>query len=146
MAGSSTATPPTASARASAAEFTSIYVFNLRGNQRTAGELSRREGGKVFGSGSRNTVAITLLVKNPDKLGPAEIHYRDIGDYLTREQKLTIVADSDMRTLDWTPITPNEAGDWINQRNEGFATYPSMASEAASSGDFRACFARTTNE
>jgi predicted helicase len=118
------------------AEFTSIYIFNLRGNQRTAGELSRREGGKVFGSGSRNTVAITLLVKNPDRVGPAEIHYRDIGDYLTREQKLTIVADSDMRTLDWTPITPNEAGDWINQRNEGFATYPSMASEAASPGIF----------
>src|SRR5665647_1472603 len=43
-------------------EFTSIYVYNLRGNQRTAGELSRQEGGKIFGGGSRNTVAITLLV------------------------------------------------------------------------------------
>ncbi|MDR1151303.1 MAG: DEAD/DEAH box helicase family protein, partial [Bifidobacteriaceae bacterium] len=39
------------------AEFSAIYVYNLRGNQRTAGELSRREGGKVFGSGSRSTVA-----------------------------------------------------------------------------------------
>jgi predicted helicase len=54
-------------------EFTSIYVFNLRGNQRTAGELSRREGGKIFGTGSRNTVAITLLVKNPARTGPAMI-------------------------------------------------------------------------
>ncbi len=42
-----------------------IHVFNLRGNQRTAGEQSRREGGKVFGGGSRATVAITVLVKNP---------------------------------------------------------------------------------
>ncbi len=44
-------------------EFDSIYVFNLRGNQRTSGELSRREGGKIFGSGSRTPIAITLLVK-----------------------------------------------------------------------------------
>jgi predicted helicase len=46
-------------------EFSSIYVFNLRGNQRTSGELSRREGGKIFGSGSRTPIAITILVKKP---------------------------------------------------------------------------------
>jgi predicted helicase len=46
-------------------EFTSIWVFNLRGNQRTSGELSRKEGGKLFGGGSRTPIAITLLVKNP---------------------------------------------------------------------------------
>lgn len=44
-------------------EFDSIYVFNLRGNQRTSGELSRKEGGKIFGSGSRTPISITLLVK-----------------------------------------------------------------------------------
>jgi predicted helicase len=44
-------------------EFSSIYVFNLRGNQRTSGELSRKEGGKIFGSGSRTPIAINLLVK-----------------------------------------------------------------------------------
>ena len=49
-----------------AEEFSAIHVFNLRGNQRTAGEQSRREGGKVFGAGSRATVAITVLVKKPD--------------------------------------------------------------------------------
>lgn len=48
-------------------EFTSIYVLNLRGNQRTSGELSRKEGGKIFGSGSRTPIAITFLVKNPAK-------------------------------------------------------------------------------
>lgn len=40
-----------------------IYVFNLRGNQRTSGELSCKEGGKIFGSGSRTSIAITILVK-----------------------------------------------------------------------------------
>lgn len=44
-------------------EFDKIYVFNLRGNQRTSGELSRREGGKIFGSGSRTPIAIAVLVK-----------------------------------------------------------------------------------
>jgi len=42
-------------------DFSSIHVFHLRGNQRTSGERSRREGGKVFGGGSRAPVAITIL-------------------------------------------------------------------------------------
>ena len=48
-------------------EFSSIYVFNLRGNARTSGELRQKEGGGVFGLGSRTPIAITLLVKNPEK-------------------------------------------------------------------------------
>ena len=102
-------------------EFTSIYVLNLRGNQRTSGELSRKEGGKIFGSGSRTPIAITFLVKNPSKKGQkAVIHYHDIGDYLTREQKLKMVKDFrsiTSRKLDWQIITPNEKADWINQRD-----------------------------
>src|SRR5579875_1571903 len=120
-----------------AEEFTSIYVYNLRGNQRTAGELSHREGGKIFGSGSRNTVAITLLVKNPAKQGPAVIYYKDIGDYLSREQKLDIIARSDIATLDWTQISPNEVGDWINQRNDRFQTYTPIGDKDSGGGIFR---------
>jgi predicted helicase len=113
-------------------EFTSIYIYNLRGNQRTAGELSRREGGKIFGGGSRNTVAITLLVKNPAKSGPAAIHYKDIGDYLSREQKLAVVADSDISAMNWTQITPNDAGDWLNQRNVQFSHFQAIGGETNS--------------
>lgn len=107
-----------------AEEFSSIYVFNLRGNQRTAGETSRKEGGKVFGSGSRNTVAVFLLVRTQGHNGPATIHYRDIGDYLSREEKLAIVADSTLDAVPWQQITPNQYGDWINQRDEDYLTYP----------------------
>lgn len=96
-------------------EFTSIYVLNLRGNQRTSGELSRKEGGKIFGSGSRTPIAITFLIKNPAKQGKATIHYHDIGDYLTREQKLKMVRDfSSISNVKWQPISPNENNDWIN--------------------------------
>jgi predicted helicase len=106
-----------------AEEFSKVYVFNLRGNQRTSGELSKREGGKIFGSGSRTPVAITVLVKNPAHHGPAEIWHHDVGDYLSRERKLAILAESrDIYgpALTWDRITPNEAGDWLNQRSWEF--------------------------
>lgn len=112
-------------------EFTSIWIFNLRGNQRTSGELSRKEGGKLFGSGSRTPISITLLVKNPAaKNVKAVIHYHDIGDYLSREEKLALigkfasVANPEMR---WQTLQPNEEGDWLNQRNDIFDTFISMA-------------------
>ncbi|HRV57812.1 type ISP restriction/modification enzyme [Phycicoccus sp.] len=106
-------------------EFSDIYVLNLRGNQRTAGEQSRREGGKVFGGGSRATVAVTVLVKDPDNSGPARIHYTDIGDYLTREDKLakTQAAQRVTGLEPVTRITPNVSGDWINQRRSDFGTF-----------------------
>lgn len=106
-------------------EFTSIYVFNLRGNQRTSGELSRKEGGKIFGSGSRTPISITFLVKNPEvKKEKADIYYHDIGDYLTREDKLQIIKEfSSIKEIPWKNIYPNVEGDWINQRNEKFDTF-----------------------
>ena len=108
-------------------EFSSIYVFNLRGNQRTAGEKSRREGGKVFGSGSRNTVAVFLLVRTKHHKRPATIHYRDIGDYLTTKDKLAIVDDATLDTVPWRQITPNQHGDWIKQRDTNYLSYPPLA-------------------
>ena len=80
--------------RCLAEEFDDIYVFDLRGNQRTQGEESRREGGKVFGSGSRTPVAITLLIKHAGLSHAGRIHYHDIGDYLSREDKLKTVAEA----------------------------------------------------
>ena len=112
-------------------EFTSIYVFNLRGNQRTSGELSRKEGGKIFGSGSRTPIAITLLVKNPaKKQEKPQIYYHDIGDYLTREQKLDIIKNfRSTNNIEWQNIQPNEKNDWINIRDGLFdsqiAVFPS---------------------
>lgn len=104
-------------------EFSSIYVLNLRGNQRTSGELSRKEGGKIFGSGSRTPITITFLIKNSAKQGKATIHYHDIGDYLTREQKLKIVRDfRSISNIEWQTIEPNEKNDWINMRDGSFDT------------------------
>jgi predicted helicase len=108
-------------------EFTSIYVLNLRGNQRTSGELSRREGGKIFGSGSRTPIAITLLVKNPkQKQKKTTIYYHDIGDYLSREEKLMILRNASSifgAHVNLSSISPNEYHDWIGLRSNAFNTF-----------------------
>lgn len=110
-----------------AREFSAIYVFNLRGNQRTSGELSRKEGGKIFGSGSRTPIAITILVKKPKASDEAaRIYYHDIGDYLSREEKLRIIrnmGDICNPLMQWVTITPDQHGDWFNKRSEQFKLF-----------------------
>lgn len=106
-------------------EFSSIYVFHLRGNQRTAGELSRKEGGKIFGSGSRAPIAISLLVKNPNASTHGQIYFHDIGDYLSREEKLEKIEafTSVAGITDWQTITPDNYGDWLKQRDNSFSEF-----------------------
>jgi predicted helicase len=108
-------------------EFSSIYVFNLRGNARGQGELRRKEAGNVFGSGSRSSISVTLLVKKPSvKNHKATIHYHDIGDYLGREEKLATVKKLHSvgnAQMQWKTLHPNEHGDWINQRNDMFGVF-----------------------
>ncbi|MCR4372491.1 DEAD/DEAH box helicase [Bacillus amyloliquefaciens] len=109
-------------------EFNHLYILNLRGDQRTQGETSRREGGKIFGSGSRTPIAISILVK--DGSDEHNIHYHDIGDYLSREDKLNILKNNEsISNLDWTKIVPDKNNDWINQRDENYMEYSSLSDE-----------------
>jgi predicted helicase len=106
-------------------EFSSIYIFHLRGNQRTAGDLSRREGGKIFGSGSRSPIAISLLIKNPQAERHGEILFHDIGDYLSREEKLDRIARLSSiagisKANGWQTIMPDQHGDWLGKRDDLF--------------------------
>lgn len=104
-----------------AQEFSHLYILNLRGNARTSGETFKKEGGKIFDSGSRATIAIIFFVKDTSVPNNNTIHYYDIGDYLTREVKLNKLAGfEDLDSVEFETITPNEKGDWINQRNDGF--------------------------
>ncbi|GAA8367310.1 DEAD/DEAH box helicase family protein [Helicobacter pylori] len=103
-----------------AKDFSHLYVLNLRGNQRTSGEVSRKEGGKIFGSGSRATIAIVFFVK--DKSVPDNtIFYYEVEDYLKREAKLNLLAGfENLESVPFSEITPNDKGDWINQREDDF--------------------------
>lgn len=103
-----------------AQEFAHLYVLNLRGNQRTSGEVSKKEGGKIFDSGSRATIAIIFFVKDSSVTNNT-IYYYEVEDYLKREAKLNLLAG--FENLDLVPfkeITPNAKGYWINQRNDDF--------------------------
>ena len=126
---------------AMAEDFTNLYIFNLRGNARTAGEQRRKEAGNVFRDGGRTTIAVMVGVKDPIKSG-FELHYRDIGDYLTAEEKLRIVDSSSIETIDWQSITPNKEGDWLNQRSEEFSTWPMLGEKKGLSTKIFGSFTR----
>ena len=110
-------------------EFSKIYVFHLRGNQRTSGELSRKEGGKIFGSGSRAPIAITILLKNKSSTEQGKIFFHDIGDYLDQKQKLQIISNfGSINQISaankFVEITPDEDGDWLNQVDKKLQAHP----------------------
>jgi len=122
-------------------EFSSIYVFHLRGNARTSGERRRQEAGNVFGGGSRAPIAISLLVKNPRSKVTGEIFYHDIGDYLSREDKLRQIAqfggiDGIQSAPGWTQIRPDAHHDWVNQRDPAFGKYMPLGEEDGATGIF----------
>lgn len=111
-----------------AEEFSSLYVFHLRGNARTSGELRRKEAGNVFGMGSRAPVAISLLVKNPQSEASGRIFYRDIGDYLDEHGKLETIAGFGSlggitKMSGWRQVEPDAHGDWLNQRRSDFNAF-----------------------
>jgi predicted helicase len=119
-------------------EFSSIYIFHLRGNARTAGEQRRKEKDNVFGMGSRTPVAISILVKNPKASEQGKIYFHDIGDYLTREEKLEKVTefhsiDGISKANGWMPVTPDQHNDWVNQRDDGFENFVSLGDKKDSS-------------
>lgn len=113
-------------------KFSSIYVFNLRGSIRgRSGDTAKREGQNIFDI--MTGVAITILVDDPKyKNGKAQIYYHDIGDYLSRKEKLQIIqnfGDISNPLMQWVTITPNEHGDWLNKRSEQFKNYIPIAPE-----------------
>ena len=114
-------------------EYDSIYCFNLRGNARTSGVQRQKEKGNVFGVGSRTPIAIIILVKKKNRLDgqQATLHYHDIGDYLSREQKLEIIQGfGNYSAIPWQTLTPDEHGDWLNHRTSGYEKFLPIGDKA----------------
>ena len=116
-------------------EFNKIYIFHLRGNQRTSGETSRREGGKIFGGGSRAPIAITILVRNKRSKETGKIYFHEMSDYLDRQQKLAIIQDfKSIKKIQeenkFKLIEPDEDNDWINQKNKSFNKHLPMGDKS----------------
>ncbi len=112
-------------------EFSHLYVFNLRGNARTSGERRRREKDNVFGQGTRTPVAIMVLVRDPAHKGECQVHYKDIGDYLSRKDKLRIIRQngSIAGISDWQQVVPDKHHDWLNQRDPTYQGFIPIGSK-----------------
>lgn len=109
-------------------EFNHLYIFNIRGNALGLGDIRKKEGGNVFGAGTRTTVAVSILVK--DGSDSHELHYYDIGDYLSQKEKLAIISGfADVSQLDWQEIIPDENNDWLNQRDPNYQKYSDLSQE-----------------
>ncbi len=113
-------------------EFDSIYCFNLRGAIRgKAKKDAKKEGQNVFDI--MTGVAIIILVKKKNhKAGQqATLHYHDIGDYLSREQKLEIIQGfGNYSAIPWQTLIPDEHGDWLNHRTSGYEKFLSIGDKA----------------
>ena len=122
-------------------EFDRIYCFDLRGNQKTKGETSKREGGKMFGSGATVPIAIMLLVKTPTlnkNRDSDRIYYKDIGDYLTRDQKLAIIkkVKSVEGISDWISKEPDKDHNWLDHPDMSFQQHIPIESDKDGCGIF----------
>lgn len=120
-------------------EFSSIYVFHLRGRRgkQTAGERAKQEGGQIFGAGSGAAIAITLLVKNRRAVENGEVRFYDIGNHLSREEKLAIISrfgsiNGISNAGRWREITPDSFGDWLNQRDSKFDRFIALGDKKGS--------------
>ncbi|KGQ63194.1 damage-inducible protein [Gallibacterium anatis 7990] len=112
-----------------AEEFSSLYIFHMRGNSRTSGEEARKEGGNIFDI--RTPTAISILVKNPDSTKNGKIYFCDIGNYLKKQEKLDkIIEFKSIKGISqqnaWQEIIPDEFNDWLNQRDVSFDNYPAI--------------------
>lgn len=109
-------------------EFNYLYIFNLRGNALGLGENRKKEGGNIFGSGTKTTVAISILVKDGSE--NHNIYYHDIGDYLSQKEKLNIIYElKDISNIQWNTIVPDRNNDWINQRDLSYEKYDNVVKD-----------------
>ena len=109
-------------------EFNHLYIYNLRGNARTQGIQRKKEGGNIFGQGTRTPIAISILIK--DNSNKHELLYWDIGDYLSRKEKLSIIKkNGSIGKMDWGVLKPDQYNDWINLRDPNYQNYPCIAGE-----------------
>lgn len=78
----------------------------------------------------------------------ATIYYYDIGDYLSREQKLEIIRNfgsiAAMRDK-FQILHPNKHGDWISHRDEGFEELIPLAPEKKFDGRTQSVFVTCSN-
>lgn len=74
------------------------------------------------------------MVKNPNVQAHGQIYFHDIGDYLSREEKLEKVSEFNSvngitKINGWQLIEPDKHNDWLNQRDEIFNYFIEMGNK-----------------
>ncbi|MYL33253.1 DEAD/DEAH box helicase [Pontibacillus yanchengensis] len=110
-------------------EFSKIYVMDLKGAIRGKSRQDiLKEGGNVFDI--QTGVAIVTLIKNSSNNSPCELYYYDIGENLSKEDKLNKVNSfQSIDDIKWRRINYNAEGDWVNQRNPEFNDFIEIGSK-----------------
>ncbi len=115
-----------------AEEFNSVYVYHLKGVSRgISGETAKKLGSSIFSAHGRNgillSVAITILVKNPNSSEKGVIRFGCVDDYLNADQKIEQLQSlGSIKNAVFTEITPDEHGDWMNLRRNDFGKFISI--------------------
>ncbi|CAM3349289.1 site-specific DNA-methyltransferase (adenine-specific) [Deinococcus saxicola] len=131
-----------------AEEFTDIYVINMRGNANTSGERRKREGGNVFNDQIKVGVAVYFLIRTKpgSKKKPrlCEIHYHEVPDCWTAEQKKAFLRDNKFWDIDFERIRPDDKHNWVNLAEHDWEKFLPVAAKetkaAKSLGQERAIF------
>ena len=103
-------------------EFSDIYVIDLKGQiRRRSREQTKIEGGNIFDI--MTGVAITILIKDESYEGDGNVHYLNVGNSLSKQDKLHNLVN--WRSIAhvkerFVTLVPNRKGDWLNQRNSNF--------------------------
>ena len=99
-------------------EFDHIYIVNLKGNARLAGDAWHKEGAKIFGSKARVGICISFFVKTGE--GCSDLQYAEVDDYAELDEKTTWLNSNTISTLDFRTIMPDKNSTWLNQTNNDF--------------------------
>ena len=123
-----------------AKEFNEIWIIDLKGNARTAGEQRKKEGGNVFSDQIRVGVAIYFFIRNENRQG-CKIYYNAIEDYAKAERKKSYLSENKIEKLEFQLIQPSEKNNWIDLADNDFEELMAVCSKEAKAGkDEKAIF------
>lgn len=132
-----------------AAEFADIYVVDLGGDVRANPKLS---GTKHNVFGIQTGVAISFMIKRlsaTKEKRPARVHYVRRPELETAEEKLSFLANHNLRALPFDEVSPDKNANWVNLTSNDFETLLPLASKetkaAKSAGKERAIFKLFSN-
>jgi predicted helicase len=129
--------------RCVAKEFNEIWIVDLKGNARTAGEQRRKEGGNVFDDQIRVGVAVYFLVRKTGGKG-CRIFYGAVRDYAKADEKREFLSAKRLADRSFEEARPDAKGNWINQTSNDFETLMPIATKEAkaakTSGQGKAIF------